>query len=41
MAQIYVASPFFSPEQVDRVKRLEAALAANPTVTDYYSPRLH
>lgn len=41
MAQIYVASPFFSPEQVDRVKRVEAALAANPTVTDYYSPRLH
>ncbi|MFC6290284.1 nucleoside 2-deoxyribosyltransferase [Levilactobacillus angrenensis] len=41
MAQIYVASPFFSPEQVDRVKRLEAALAANPTVKDFYSPRLH
>lgn len=41
MAQIYVASPFFSPEQVDRVKRLEAALSANPTVTDFYSPRLH
>ncbi|WP_367295432.1 nucleoside 2-deoxyribosyltransferase [Levilactobacillus yonginensis] len=41
MAQIYVASPFFSPEQVDRVKRLEAALEANPTVTDFYSPRLH
>ncbi|QMU09032.1 nucleoside 2-deoxyribosyltransferase [Levilactobacillus suantsaii] len=41
MAQIYVASPFFSPEQVDRVTRLEQALAANPTVTDFYSPRLH
>jgi len=41
MAQIYVASPFFSPEQVDRVKRLEAALEANPTVKDFYSPRLH
>lgn len=41
MSQIYVASPFFSPEQVDRVKRVEAALAANPTVTDFYSPRLH
>lgn len=41
MAQIYVASPFFSPEQVDRVTRLEQALEANPTVTDFYSPRLH
>lgn len=41
MAQIYVASPFFSPEQVDRVTRLEQALTANPTVTDFYSPRLH
>ncbi|WP_395321505.1 nucleoside 2-deoxyribosyltransferase [Levilactobacillus parabrevis] len=41
MSQIYVASPFFSPEQVDRVKRLEAALEANPTVKDFYSPRLH
>ncbi|MFC6260476.1 nucleoside 2-deoxyribosyltransferase [Levilactobacillus fujinensis] len=41
MAQIYVASPFFSPEQVDRVERLEAALEANPTVKDFYSPRLH
>ncbi|WP_341780365.1 nucleoside 2-deoxyribosyltransferase [Levilactobacillus sp. HBUAS70063] len=41
MSQIYVASPFFSPEQVDRVKRVEAALEANPTVKDFYSPRLH
>ncbi|WP_338208963.1 nucleoside 2-deoxyribosyltransferase [Lactiplantibacillus paraxiangfangensis] len=41
MAQVYVASPFFSPEQVDRVIRLEQALAKNPTVKDFYSPRLH
>ncbi|MCO6184051.1 nucleoside 2-deoxyribosyltransferase [Leuconostoc fallax] len=41
MAQIYLAAPFFSDEQIDRVKRVEEALDANPTVTDYYSPRLH
>jgi len=41
MSQISVASPFFSPDQVDRVKRVEAALEANPTVKDFYSPRLH
>ncbi|MCY9806692.1 nucleoside 2-deoxyribosyltransferase [Lentilactobacillus senioris] len=41
MAQIYIASPFFSPEQVDRVQRVEEALKQNPTVTDFYSPRLH
>ncbi|SPX95149.1 nucleoside 2-deoxyribosyltransferase [Lactiplantibacillus plantarum subsp. plantarum] len=27
MAQIYIASPFFSPEQVTRVTQLEEALA--------------
>jgi len=32
MAQIYIASPFFSPEQVTRVTQLEEALAKNPTV---------
>jgi len=41
MTQVYVASPFFSPEQVTRVTQLEEALAQNPTVTDFYSPRLH
>lgn len=41
MAQIYVASPFFSPEQIDRVQLVEQALEANPTVVDFYSPRLH
>lgn len=41
MAQIYIASPFFSPEQVDRVQRVEEALKHNPTVSDFYSPRLH
>ncbi|KGB50305.1 nucleoside 2-deoxyribosyltransferase [Leuconostoc mesenteroides P45] len=41
MSQIYLAGPFFSDEQIDRVKRIEAALDSNPTVTDYYSPRKH
>ena len=39
--QIYLAAPFFSEEQIDRVARIEAALEANPTVTDFYSPRHH
>lgn len=39
--KIYLASPFFSDEQTDRVQRVEAALAANPTVGDVFSPRLH
>ncbi len=39
--QIYLAAPFFSDEQIDRVARIEAALEANPTVTDFYSPRHH
>jgi nucleoside deoxyribosyltransferase len=41
MAQIYLAAPFFSDKQIDRAQRVEAALTANPTVTDFYSPRLH
>lgn len=41
MSQIYLAGPFFSDEQIVRVKRIEAALDSNPTVTDYYSPRKH
>lgn len=39
MPQIYLAAPFFSDEQIDRAKRIESALDANPTVKDYYSPR--
>ena len=38
--KIYLGSPFFNDEQVERVKRVEQALAANPTVTEVFSPRL-
>ncbi|CAD2070796.1 nucleoside 2-deoxyribosyltransferase [Jeotgalicoccus coquinae] len=38
--KIYLASPFFDEEQVERVKRVEKALADNPTVTEVFSPRL-
>lgn len=41
MSQIYLAGPFFSEEQVDRVARIEKALEENPTVTGFYSPRYH
>ncbi|MGO1922697.1 MAG: nucleoside 2-deoxyribosyltransferase [Jeotgalicoccus sp.] len=37
--KIYLASPFFDEEQVARVKRVEKALADNPTVTEVFSPR--
>ncbi|USS89287.1 nucleoside 2-deoxyribosyltransferase [Fructilactobacillus cliffordii] len=39
MAQIYLASPFFSDEQVARIEKIEAALTQNPTVKDFFSPR--
>ena len=38
--KIYLASPFFDAEQVERVKRVEAALEQNLTVTEVFSPRL-
>jgi nucleoside 2-deoxyribosyltransferase len=38
---IYLASPFFNEEQLDRVQRVEEALAKNPTVAEVFSPRLH
>lgn len=41
MSQIYLAGPFFSEEQVERVARIEKALEENPTVTGFYSPRHH
>lgn len=40
MVNIYLASPFFSEEQIDRVQRVEQALDANETVDGYFSPRL-
>lgn len=39
--KIYLAAPFFSPTQIERLERIEKALAANTTVTDVYSPRHH
>lgn len=39
--RVYLASPFFSEEQVDRVQRVEQALEDNPFVGEYFSPRLH
>ncbi|MBS0950410.1 nucleoside 2-deoxyribosyltransferase [Weissella minor] len=39
--QIYLAAPFFSDEQIARVEKIETALAKNPTVDDFYSPRLN
>lgn len=41
MAQIYLAGPFFSDEQIARLERVEAALTQNPTVEDFYSPFRH
>ena len=41
MSQIYLAGPFFSEEQIDRVSRIEKALEENKTVTSFYSPRHH
>ncbi|WP_077303000.1 nucleoside 2-deoxyribosyltransferase [Virgibacillus pantothenticus] len=38
-ARVYLASPFFNDEQVERVKRVEQALEANPFVEAYFSPR--
>lgn len=38
MSQIYLAGPFFSEEQIDRVSRIEKALEENKTVTSFYSP---
>lgn len=39
--KIYLASPFFDDEQINRVKQVESALAANDTVASFFSPRLN
>ncbi|WP_413626950.1 nucleoside 2-deoxyribosyltransferase [Fructilactobacillus vespulae] len=39
MAQIYLASPFFSDEQIKRIEVVEQALSDNKTVVDFFSPR--
>lgn len=37
--RIYLAGPFFSPEQIARIEKVEAALRKNPTVDSFFSPR--
>ncbi|MCA1054201.1 nucleoside 2-deoxyribosyltransferase [Rossellomorea aquimaris] len=39
--RVFIASPFFSEEQVDRVQRLENALMQNPYVSEIFSARFH
>lgn len=39
--KIYLASPFFDEEQVDRVSRVEQGLIDNPFVEQVFSPRMH
>ncbi|MGG5357691.1 MULTISPECIES: nucleoside 2-deoxyribosyltransferase [unclassified Enterococcus] len=41
MSRIYLAGPFFSKEQIERISRIEKALTENTTVTSFYSPREH
>ncbi|HBO55825.1 nucleoside 2-deoxyribosyltransferase [Leuconostoc mesenteroides] len=38
---VYLASPFFDKEQIERVERVEKALAANQTLSSVFSPREH
>lgn len=40
MVNIYLASPFFSDDQIARVQRVEQALTSNKTVANFFSPRL-
>ena len=39
MKRVYLAGPFFDDDQIDRIERMEKALAANPTVSEFFSPR--
>ncbi|MDB1679884.1 MULTISPECIES: nucleoside 2-deoxyribosyltransferase [Enterococcus] len=41
MSRIYLAGPFFSKEQIERVSKIEKALEENKTVSSFYSPRHH
>ncbi len=36
--RIYLAGPFFSDEQIDRIARAEQALTQNQTVDSFFSP---
>lgn len=37
--KVYIAAPFFSDEQINKVKQLEDALDQNQTIQSYFSPR--
>ena len=37
--KIYLASPFFDEEQIDRVSRAESAFATNAAASSVFSPR--
>ncbi|MED1201506.1 nucleoside 2-deoxyribosyltransferase [Heyndrickxia acidicola] len=39
--RVFIASPFFNKDQVDRIYRLEQALKRNPYVADVFSARYH
>lgn len=41
MKHVYLAGPFFSNEQVARLKQVECSLAENPQPLAVYSPRLY
>lgn len=41
MKHVYLAGPFFSNEQVARLKQVERSLAENPQPFSVYSPRLY
>ena len=41
MKHVYLAGPFFSNEQVARLKQVERSLAENPQHLAIYSPRLY
>lgn len=40
MKNIYLAGPFFSEEQINRISKVEQALATNQTAGKVFSPRL-
>ncbi|MCQ6266736.1 nucleoside 2-deoxyribosyltransferase [Fictibacillus sp. WQ 8-8] len=39
--RVFIASPFFDKEQLERIQRLENALTRNPYVSEFYSARFH
>lgn len=40
MKRIYLAGPFFSDKQIERISKVEKALTTNPTAGFVFSPRL-